>query len=189
MNYMNIVSLGEIDSEEITYSEPIIGDKLNQMYISYADEPFLVYLPGMLFLNGLITTQSKCCPNAIYLKLKGETEEITDQVLDFFKGLDTKMILDGKENKEDWPFIGKDIEYKTLVKNIDGLTVKLKFINNGNISTKVFNTDGDLVSKNDYDIYFQGPCFIKSVLEIVSVWFKKGMYGLHVKLHQLEIDI
>ncbi len=182
MNYMNIVSLDDIDSDLIDYSEPLIGDKINQLYIKYDDQPLIIQLPPMLFLNGIINTKNECFPHIIYLKLKGDKE------IDFFNGLDIKMIEDGKENKEEWPFIGKEIEYKTIVRDIDGDTIKLRFINNGNISTKVFNMSGDLVSENDYDTYFQGPCFIRTIIEIVSVWFKEGVYGLHIKLHQLELD-
>ena len=180
---MNIVTLDEIDPDVIDYSEPIINDDINQLYVSYDDGPFIVKLPPMLFLNGIINTHHKRFPHTIYLKLKGEKE------IEFFNGLDEKMVEDGRENKEYWPFIGKEIEYKKLVQDIDGDTIKLKFINNGNISTKVFNMSGDLVSKNDYDIYFQGPCYIRAIIEIVSVWFKEGIYGLHIKLHQLELDV
>lgn len=192
---VKIYRLEEIDVDRIIYSNADFSHSTTNIYTMYNDPtlgkvPLLFQIPELLMTNPINFINMKCITHELILLFKTKNEK-ANKVKNFFTNLDNKFIQDGKVNYNKWRF-SKDIRYKFLVRDYesndykDGI-IKLKFVKNKTFQTRVYNKNRDIVNQKNYDNVFRDICYVKSIVELVSLWIKDGYYGAYIRPHQVKV--
>ncbi len=196
MNY-KIYNINEIDMERIVYSEPVTyNENISSIYVSYKDtirgtSPLLLQIPTLCSIEGIRVINAKSITHELLLYLQSKTTDVTEQVRDFFEGLDRKFIMDAKK-KYDWKDSVEKLTYKVLVrqkKNDENGILKIKFIKNNEFETRVFYKDRTIITPDEYHKVFSNKCYVKMIIECVSLWKNKhNIFGLYIRPHQIRVE-
>lgn len=195
----------EFDFTKIQYLTPVLSDKVNLLYPIYQDNdcggPIIVELPEMYCIDGISKVNYGCVTHELLLTLVGKTTEKTLLINNFFKEMDNKIMNDAKTNSKEWPFMNTtNIKFKSTIRTITDYNlsknkyyengiIKLKLLENKNFKTKIFGPNKQVVDQNEYEKIFDRPCYLKVILEVVSIWIKDDVFGIYYKPHQIKIIV
>lgn len=196
MNH-KIFKVHEIDLDNIIYSVPSHSKKnTSSIYISYnhnnINRPLLIETYELYCYENINETKSKSVPYELLLSLASTSDKKTSQIKEFIDNLDKKMISDAK-NKCLFPNTN-NLTYKVLLrknednKHYNNGSIKIKFINNNEFNTHVFDENKVLQTTKQYHNIFSPPCVVKVILEVVSLWKNKNnVFGIYLRPHQLKV--
>ena len=199
MPKIKILNLSDIDIDRLDLTK--IDNKNGLIYIQYCDDenrriPCMLFIDYLYISDNIKNINSKYISHELILPLISTNERYSDEVSLFFTQLDSKLIEDGKKNINNWPFNSNKIKYKMIVKNMEnddskmyenGL-IKLKLINSNSFKTVVYDDDKKKIPLISYDDCITSGKYVKMIIELSSIWFKNGIYGLYMKPHQLKIS-
>lgn len=207
---IKVYKTNEIEFDNIVYMNVERNDVIKTINIQYIDNitknrvPLLVQLDDMYMFDDIQeisddnskTKNKHLISHEIILPLVSKTISSTKSIKKFFMELDKKMINDAKQHIDIWEFPKEQIKYKALIRYIedsdndiyDNGVVKFKILNSKKFTTKIYNKNKELIRPEYYKEYMSGGNYIKSVVEIVSVWIKNDIFGLYIRPHQLRVS-
>lgn len=180
---MIIYKIADIDLNTIEYSKK----KNNIIFLSKDGNPILLETPELYCVDKIEEIKTKYSTHSLLVTLCGKDDN-------FFEALDDKFVADGKKNMDKWGTRG--FIYKSIVRNVDDKdsgdcydngAVKLKFIKSKNFNTLVFDENKNIINPSDYSNKLNGDMYIKTILELVGLWFRDNVYGIYIKLHQVKL--
>lgn len=183
-----IYKLEDIDLTNITYS---YTNGKNLIYVKHNDNgkrnPLFLELDYMKIIGGIHNLNNQCLTDELFLN-------VTPDIKNFFDALDKKIVKDSRKNIASWPFGNNNIKYKMFVKTMDVNNettdvIKLKFVKTKNVKTVVYNQDKKIVHESEYNNVFYHGLYAKTIIEIVAIWFKGGVFGLYVRPRQLRLKV
>lgn len=194
-----IYKLPDIDFNKIIYSEPIMSKNITHIYTSYNDNnqgniPLLFQVPSLYSPDSTVPIQSDNVSHELLLPLVCKNQKTTNQVTKFFNGLDKKFMKDIKKNKKRWNIFDHKLNYEIIVKPVESNdyifrndAIKLKFIKTDSFQTKVYDGKKQLISHRNYKKIFDGNCYVKIIMECVSIWYKDNKIGINLRTHQVKV--
>ncbi|AYV78888.1 MAG: hypothetical protein Edafosvirus44_3 [Edafosvirus sp.] len=185
---ISIYKLNDVDINKITYSSPFDIDGKTIIYINYMNKNQLLVQVPSLVSNDPIDN------NEIVLPLQAKNNKLTESVNNFFKSLDDKIVNDIRKNAKAWKIKG-NIKYRAIVsvmedsndKIYENGLIRLKLLDQTDFTTKIYNKKRELLSKNEYIELLNRNCFVKSIIELSSIWFNNDIITLNIRTHQLRI--
>jgi len=183
-----INKLSDIDINKITYSNPFDADGKTIIYINYIDRQQLLLQIPSLICNKPIDN------NEIILPLNAKNNKLTQSVVTFFQSLDDKIVSDIRKYAKLWKIKG-NIKYRAVINEMsdsndklyeNGL-IRLKLIHREEFVTKVYNKQRNLLSKIEYTELLNKNCYVKSIIELSSLWFNNDIITLNIITHQVRI--
>jgi len=198
-NNIKIYKMEDIDLTRIIYSRPVSCKKnKSSILISYNDPekgrmPFLLRIPSLYLVDGIKKKiNSSSITHELMLLLQCKSHKSTTETVEFFESLDRKFVNDIKDKNWDQ----KNKSWKKIVRkseNNDHLHqnggIKIKFIKSDDFETKVYTPDGQIVDQRYYDDVFGNSCYVKTILEFVSLWKNNdNVFGLYVRPHQICVN-
>ncbi len=158
--------------------------------------PLLVQIPS-LYLNDSYSN------NTLMLPLVGKNENSTEDICNFFNGLDTyimknlkKILLDIKRDNEYSNINFNNISYKSIVNEIEdndddiyknGL-IRYKINTSNMTNTKIYDDKKMLISEQNYITKLKKGTYVKSIIEINSLVLRDNVIHVYIKPHQLRIS-
>jgi hypothetical protein len=122
------------------------------------------------------------------LPLYGKKQSSINSFIKFIKELDTKIISDAKNNKNEWfDESNKNIRYRSLIKNIhddyiDTVEFKSGMFENGIIKLKLTNnTNITSNSKKILPDQLKLDQDIRTIFQIYAIWISGDLFGLYLK--------
>lgn len=178
--------ISEIDFDKISYSAPVNIQNNIVVYINYnKTSPLLVTVPSLLAIDQVNDK------NEILLSLTAKDDKNNNSVREFFKQLDQKFINDIKINAKTWKIKTNNVSYKALVNIIEenqaGI-IKFKIIEKEDFATRVYNKEKQQLNKEEYKNVIKKDCYIKSIIEISSIWFNSENIVIFIKTHQIRVS-
>jgi hypothetical protein len=202
LNKIQIYKIEDIDLDKIIYMNADLSSDVKIIHLQYIDNngryPLLIQIDNLYMIDDIQkVSNKKCITHEVILPLVGKNAKSSEKVKNFFESIDKKIICDAKNYVNIWPFDTKNIKYKALIRYVDGVNnrmydngvIKLKFIRSKNFKTRIYNKKKTPVEESQYTEIFNGSCYVKSIVEIVSVWIKNGIFGLYVRPHQLKVSV
>lgn len=207
MDKISICKIQNIDFNNITYGKKTSDNNIDIINIQYIDKngyrnPFFVQIDDLYMTDDVQEIKDmRGITHEILLSLISRNTQKTEEIKDFFEALDNKFMEDAKKN--DWGVKDTD-KYKTYIKNIDtdgyeekeeiknyiynnGL-IKLKLIKSKKMRTIVFDKKKNIINEEHYMNVLKGGNYIKSIIEIVSIWKKDDVFGVYIRPHQMRIS-
>lgn len=193
MQRIKISKINNFDINKLNMSR--IDSKNKLIYVKYEDSPCIIQLDYLYVYDSLVEVDSKYVSHELLLPLISTTESYTKELCKFFNDLDSKMIDEGRGNIGKWPFNTTGNKYKMIVRNSEsdsevysnGL-LKLKLLKNSNFKTIVYNEEKSILKPEEYKENITNGKFMRIILEISSIWFKNGVYGVYLKPHQIKLS-
>ncbi len=201
MKRIKILKIDDIDFNRLDFSK--IDNKNGLVYIRYDDEycgkiPLVIQIDYLYIHDNLATIESKYISHEFILPFVGLTEEYSQKIKSFFNRLDKKMVDEGRRNLNNWPFDSRKVKYKAVVREKDsggsdskiyknGL-IKLKIIRSNSFRTIIYNDKKEIINPKKYSEYIKPGNFAKVIIELASIWFKDGLFGLYIRPHQFRIS-
>lgn len=200
----------QIDLERIIYSEMDTSNEISQVYISYDDpilglRPLLLYLPSLYCCDDVNVKGDNCTIFEILLTLLGKNKEDEQKIISFFRKLDDKFYKDGIEhekiakenNAKTWFNDISKAKYKQIIKTSENPDyvyqngiIKIKGIITNNFQTKFFYKEGKRIIPKKIPKAFSKKCYIKSIIEVVSLGINRNsnVYQAFIRPHQIRIS-
>jgi hypothetical protein len=175
--------IGEIDLNNICYSDIKSNNKKTIVYLKYAD--------NIKFKNIVFQTPSFLSNNLVQFKndiyeldvpLIGKDDKI-NKFIKFINELDKKIIMDAKNNNK-WFQNFADMKTMKFQKTIRESTESSN--KNGVIRLKLLKTNDfeTFVQMNNSRINIEEivkDCWLKCILEIYAIWINKNGFGLFIR--------
>lgn len=200
--------MDEVDTDNIVYMNCDKNKKeINIQYINSDNirVPFILQTEDLFMIDDVQYNNDKNMNvYEIILLLIGRTNEDSNKIKTFFESLDNKFIGDAKEYSNIW-FPDKIIKYKSIIRHIssddeedkknlnnnflytNGL-LKLKLFDTKSFKTNIYNDKKELLKKTEYDSLLCGGCYVKCIIEFVSLWFENDVFGVTMRVHQIKIS-
>jgi len=184
MKIFDINGRDSINFSNIIYSLCNTSKKnLNLIYLGYnlGDEvvPFIIRTPQLQIFS-FNKIDFECFSYELLLSLSEDDGIIGD----FFKDLENVIINYLRDN-----FINShDQIFKSLIKelvdenNKSTNVIKLKLLSRSNIKTYLYDTDSNIISPTNLNIYDK----VKTVIQIVAIWRKENVFGIYIRPHQIK---
>ena len=194
----HIYNIDEIDFNKIIYSKSFMyNKKISSINVAYLDNnrhnPLLIQLPSLYSDEGIYELCAKAITHELPLSIVCKTEELTIKVKQFLNSLDTKFMNDYKIKKYTWD-TDNELVYKMLVRKSDNEDrypngiFKIKFIKSNDFSTSVYYKNRKTIHVDEYRKAFNDKCYVKIILECVSLWRNRNVFGLYLRPHQIRVD-
>ena len=155
--------------------ENIIYKKIKSKYVKQHKKIiYLKYKDGEKN-NNFVIQLSKTHGNNVITNNEIEFE-VNDKLITFFNTLDDSIINEAKNNSQTWfdhIVDTSSINYQRVL-NVNN-TIKLKFINNNEFTTKCFINEHEIDSFSDIPTHNTTN---KIILECYAVWVKSDSFGL-----------
>ena len=144
MNLQDPYRIHQIDFNNIIYQKVKVTESKKIIFLKYNDKgnkikPFVIQCPSLLNINEPIKINNDY--HDLEIPLITQEKNKSQDLIDFFEGLDQKIISDAKHNAKTWfnEFATKEnIKYKKIIKESDvhneGL-LKIKIIKNLDFET------------------------------------------------------
>lgn len=210
---LKIYKLKDVDFSRIVYSKPILSKNKTSIYTSYDDVdvgkiPLIFQVPSLYCPENIIPIRSEHITHELLVPLIGINQKVTDDTIKFFKEFDNKIIKDTKKYKKKWNITGTKLQYKVIIKLVESDdyifkngVIKIKFIKTKSFKTDIYvkknKTSGEYSNNNKYKLVndkqkykdiFNGNCYVKILMECVSIWYKDNTFGVYLKPHQVRVD-
>ena len=199
---MEVYKICQIDLENIVYSDSKGKGDRKVIIIGYKDPEKgkivpLIFQTSELFCGssvekvnsekGSITHQLDV---PIYARSKKKTLEFNN----FLTKLNNKVMDDAKKNGHKWFSDTDELRYKSLIrsstnknKEFKNGTIKLKFVDNDQFKTYVFDENKEPVDPEEY--LKAGSCYMRIMMEISALWISDGNYfGIATRVYQIGIS-
>jgi hypothetical protein len=188
--------------ENIVYSDPKGKGDRKVIIIGYKDPEKgkivpLIFQTSELFCGssvekvnsgkGSITHQLDV---PIYARSKKRTLEFKN----FLTKLNNKVMNDAKKYGQKWFSDTDELRYKSLIrgsnnknKEFENGTIKLKFVDNDQFKTYVFDENKEPVDPEEY--LKAGSCYMRIMMEVSALWISDGNYfGIATRVYQVGIS-
>lgn len=199
---MQVYKIREIDLDSVVYSKPKGKKDRKVIIIGYRDSDKGKILPlifqtselfcgnsveNVNFGNDAITHQLDV---PIYCRSKKRTIELKN----FLTKLNNKIINDATKYGSEWFNDTDELKYKSIIrksenegKEFENGILKLKFVDNDQFKTHVFDENKELVNPEKY--LRAGSCYMRIMMEISAVWVSDGNhFGIATRVYQVGIS-
>jgi hypothetical protein len=197
---MTIYKIDEINFNNIVYSPPK-GNNKKISLVGYRDPdqkkivPLVFQTPEIYCAESIEkVTNNGQITHQLNVPIYCRSTKKTNKLYNFLKDLNNKVMGDAKKKGSEW-FSGdfNNIYYKSIIRKKDndkkiyknGI-LKLKFVDNEQFKTCVFNENKKIVNPEEYLI--ADKCYIRIILEISALWITENNYfGLATRVYQVSI--
>lgn len=185
-----IQKFSTVNFNNIVYRPILKAKDMAIIYVQYLVNnkkvPLLIEVPALISNEPYNNDK-----NEIILELQGKTDEISKAVDNFFISLDDRIVSDVQKHSKSWNLKSKNVKYKAIVtmgQSNGKHAIKLKVNDRANFKTIVYNKNRDQLLKEEYTKLIGQETFIKSIIEISSIWFTNDVICVDIKVHQLRIS-
>jgi hypothetical protein len=182
---MDIYKYYEVDLNKLTY----IKNNDDNIQIYYNDnkhlKPLVISLPFLYCYDNMNIKGSHITIYEIILSLITKNKNHQYKLISFFKNLDETI-----KNDIDNSWLSGDKHYKYLIHHDDNYIykhgcIKLKCIDSNNFNTQFYYNTSKIHS-NIVEV-FKEPCYVKAVVEIVSLHIHNNIISLNLRPHIIQI--
>jgi hypothetical protein len=176
--------ISEIDLDKIIYTEIKEGRNKKVIYLNYDNDSnnhLSFQTTSLVCLEGL---KKKDGFYELDIPLFGSNVQKVNQLNDFLKELDKKIINDARKNSKKWFSGMRNITYKSVIRSS---TNKSKEYSNGVLRIKISENSNNapiLIDGNGNNITIKDikpNCNIKMILECYAIWITDNGFGLYLK--------
>ncbi len=176
--------IGEIDLNNICYTDIKSNNKKTIVYLKYADNQkfknIVFQTPSFLSTNNI---EPKKELYELDVPLNGKDENKISKFIKFFNELDKKIIKDAKTNNKWFENFSdtKTMKYqKTIRESLD------KSNENGVLRLKILKTNDfeTFIQMNNNKIAIEDiikDSWLKCILEVYAIWINKNGFGLFIR--------
>lgn len=176
--------ISEIDLDKIIYTEIKEGRNKKVIYLNYDNNSNNHLSFQTTSLACLENLKQKDGFYELDIPLFGSNIQKVNQLNEFLKDLDQKIINDARKNSKKWFSGMKNITYKSVIRSS---TNKSKEYSNGVLRIKISENSNNapiLIDGNGNNITIKDikqNCNIKMILECYAIWITDNGFGLYLK--------
>lgn len=176
--------ISEIDLDKILYTEVKEGKNKKVIYLKYDNESNDHLSFQTTSLYNLESLKEKKGFYELDIPLFGENLQKVNQLKNFLKELDKKIIDDARKNSKKWFKGMKNITYKSVIRSSNN---KSKEFENGVLRIKITEKNNnspiliDGTGKNINITDIKENSNIKMILECYAIWITDNGFGLYLK--------
>ena len=198
---MEVYKIRDINLENIVYSEPKGKNNKKVIIIGYKDPVKKKILPLIFQTAELycgcsveeVNSDRGYITHQLDVPIYAKTHKKTLEFKKFLTNLNNKIIEDSKMYSDKWFNHTNELRYKSLIrgsnnsdKEFENGIIKLKFIDNDQFKTYVFDENKNQVDPVNY--LKSGSCYMKIMMEISGLWISNGNYfGIATRVYQVGI--
>merc|ERR1711871_226580 len=171
--------ISEIDLDKIVYTNIKDGKNKKVIYLKYDNDSNNILSFQTTSLISLEDVKGKNGFYEIDIPLYGTNKGKVNQLVEFLKKLDKKIIEDAKKNSKKWFSGMKNITYKSVIRSSSNKTseynngvLRIKITENSINSPILIDGTGKNIKKNSD---------IKMILECYAIWITNNGFGLYLK--------
>ncbi|QKF94040.1 hypothetical protein QKU48_gp0582 [Fadolivirus algeromassiliense] len=187
---LKVRKINEIELNKLIfeYNEGII-------HIEYEGNTLIFETPDLYFNDPIKTNRTGYSTHELIITMNGKSNKITNECITFFNDLDNKIIEECKNNITNWLIKNDQLLYKSVLKQVEDPAecycngvIKIKFINDKNFKTMVFDNDNKIINTKDYIKSMTGNGYVKLILELISLTITNNIIHVNLKLHQVKLN-